>query len=224
MVDPSLAQAILPPADGEDGIDTFGAEEAALRLAVRLSEVRSQPVTTGSDGGELLRPGFSRQRDRVIGPGSPHKTLLVFGAFGTPAARGLGAVIAGVRRRHPATVAVAWRHYPDPLAHPRAAILALAAEAAAAQGRFWALTQELLTLRHTDPPDLHRALRRADLDPGRTLAMMRAGVGADRIVADTESALASGVAFSPTLFIDSEQVEGPVDGRSVSDALAQRMT
>jgi hypothetical protein len=34
---------------------------------------------------------------------------------------------------HP-TVAVAWRHYPDPVAHPRGGLFALAAEAAPAGG------------------------------------------------------------------------------------------
>jgi len=46
---------------------------------------------------------------------------------------------------------VAWRHYPDPVAHPRAGMLALAAEAAAARGRFWALTRELRAQKKQKP-------------------------------------------------------------------------
>jgi hypothetical protein len=62
--------------------------------------------------------------------------------------------------------------------------------------------RELLALRHDDPADLHAALLRAGRDPQRTLEAMRAGIGIDRIVSDVASALASGVTFSPALFLD----------------------
>jgi len=60
----------------------------------------------------------------------------------------------------------------------------------------------------------------ADLDPERTLAAMRAGTGADRIVDNVASALASGVALTPTLFINDERYESDLDGRAVAAALA----
>jgi protein-disulfide isomerase len=131
-------------------------------------------------------------------------------------------VLAAVRTRHPATVALAWRNFPDPAAHPRAVVLALAAEAAAAQGRFWALTRELLSARHHDPIELSAAMVRAGLDPARTLDAMRAGTGADRIVADTTSALASAVVFTPALFIDGERYLGELEPKAVSAALVGR--
>jgi protein-disulfide isomerase len=127
----------------------------------------------------------------------------------------LGEVLAHVRERH----RVAWRHYPDPVAHPRAAVLALAAEAAAVGGRFWGLTRELLRMRHDDPADLHAALQRAGLDPERTLATMRAGTGTERIVDDVANALASGVIASPALFIDGAHYQGELDPAAVAAAL-----
>ena len=121
-----------------------------------------------------------------------------------------------MRERHLSSVGVAWRHYPDPLAHPRAVMLALAAEAAAARGRFWALTRELLHIRHHDPADLHAAILRVGLDPERTIEAMRAGTGADRIVDDVASALASGVTFSPALFLNRQRYAGELDPAAVS--------
>jgi protein-disulfide isomerase len=117
-------------------------------------------------------------------------------------------------------VRIAWRHFPDASAHPHAVVLALAAEAAAASGRFWALTRELLRLRHSDPRDLHTALLRAGLDPERTLEMMRAGTGEDRIADDVASAMASGVAFSPELFVGGERYTGELDAAAVSAAIS----
>ena len=199
-----------------DDYDRFGPEAAAARLTERLRQVQPAAVRLGDDGRAVLSPPFSLARDHVAGPVSAAATLVVFGAFGTPASRGLGRLIERARKRHPATLRVAWRHYPDPGAHPHAVMLALAAEAAAARGHFWALTRELLQLRHDDPIDLHAALLRAGLDPERTLDAMRAGTGADRIVDDVESALASGVPFSPALFVNGERYDGELDDAAES--------
>jgi 2-hydroxychromene-2-carboxylate isomerase len=205
-----------PPDIVDEAIDAYGAEAAAADLADRLEQLRSGPVRVADDGLGQLSPPFLPGRDRVDGPSWAHSTLVVFAAHGTPWSRRLGRVLAAVRVRHPATVAIAWRHFPDPTAHPRATILALATEAAAAQGRFWALTRALLSARHHDPSDLSAAMVRAGLDPAGTLGVMRAGTGADRIVADTASALASGVAFTPALFINGERYRGELDQQAVS--------
>src|SRR3954451_22376651 len=173
-----------PPEIVDEPIDAYGAEAAAADLAERLEQVRSGAVRVTDDGVDLLSPLFTPGRDRVDGPQWARSTLVVFGAHGTPSSRPLGRVLAVMRARHPAAVQLAWRHFPDPAAHPRSAVLALAAEAAAARGRFWALTRELLSMRHHDPIDLSAAMVRAGLDAGRTLAAMREGTGADRIVAD----------------------------------------
>src|SRR3954469_4205562 len=200
-------------------IDAYGAEAAAATLAEGLAHVRSSAVRAAHDGLALLAPPFTPGRDRVDGPPWARSTLVVFGAHGTPSSRPLGRVLAAIRTRDPATVAIAWRHFPDPAVHPQAAVLALAAEAAAEQGRFWALTRALLSARHLDPADLSGAVVGAGLDPAGTMGAMRAGAGADRIVADTASALASGAVFTPALFIDGERYLGELDPEAVFDAL-----
>jgi hypothetical protein len=209
----------LPDADA-----LYGAEEAAAALNSRLQGLGpGVAARLGEDGRPLLSPPLRPARDHVDGPVSAPLTLVVFGAHGTPASRTLGEVLAAVQQRHPAAVRVAWRHYFHPAVDPRAAVFALAAEAAAAQGRFWVLTRELLALRHDDPVDLHAALLRAGLDPERTLDRMRAGFGSDRIAADAASALASGVAAPPALFLGSHRYDGEPTARAVSAALDRRV-
>jgi Na+:H+ antiporter, NhaA family len=221
--EPALpAEPYLRPAPGEppggEG-DGSGLAATAAQVTARLEAVEPVAARYAPDGRRLLSPPLAIARDHIAGPVDAPATLLVFGAFGTPAGRTLGQLIDGVRARHPATVRVAWRHYPDPGAHPHAVVLALAAEAAAARGHFWALTRELLRLRHSDPVDLHAALVRAGLDPDRTLEAMNAGTGADRIADDVASATASGVVFTPALFVDGERYEGPLEAAAVGDAL-----
>ena len=207
------------PPDVVEDDDLFGAEAAASSLVERIARLRPSERDS-ADHAATLRPAFALGHDRVEGPAEAPRTLVVFGAFGTPSSRALGDLVDHVRDDHAATVRVAWRHYPDPVAHPRAAMLALAAEAGAAESRFWALARELLALRHDGPSDLHAALVRAGLDPERALAAMRVGVGADRIVEDVASAIESGVMFTPTLFIDGERYRGELKPAAVSAALS----
>jgi hypothetical protein len=203
----------------DDDTDLFGVEDAAARLAERLERVEPGAAHPGPDGRPLLTPAPTRDRDRVEGPLPGRATLVVFGAHATPSSRSLGTVIEEVRRRHLATVGVVWRHYPDPPAHPRAVVFALAAEAAAAKGRFWALTRELLRLHHHDPADLHGAMVRAGLQPEAMLEAMRAGTGTERIASDVASAMASGVTYAPALFVDGRRLRDEVEPRPVLAAL-----
>jgi 2-hydroxychromene-2-carboxylate isomerase len=203
----------------DEDFDLFGAEDAASALIERLKDVEAAAVVHADDGEPLLSPGFDSARDRIDGRVGAARSLVVFGAFGTPTSHALGQLLDDVRERFVTTVDVAWRHYPDPEAHPRAAVLALACEASAAIHTFWSLAYELLRLRHNDPIDLHAAMERARLDPKRALEAMRAGTGADRIVEDVASALASGVTYTPTLFVDGRRYRGELERTALAEAL-----
>jgi hypothetical protein len=144
------ARGDVPPVVDED-TDRFGVEDVAARVAARLARIEPHAARTAADGEILLAPPLAPGHDRIAGPAPGRATLVVFGAHGTPSSRSLGAVLDAVRQRHPATVGVAWRHYPDPAAHPRAVVLALAVEAAAGVGKFWTLTRELLRCATTTP-------------------------------------------------------------------------
>src|SRR3954469_1562980 len=155
----------------DEATDRYGVEGTAARVAARLARVEPHAPRVADDGKILLTPSLAPAHDRIAGPAWGPATVVVFGAHGTPWSRSLGAVLDAIRRRHLMTVGVAWRHHPDPVAHPRAVVFALAVEAAAESGRFWTLTRELLRLRlrHHDPDDLHAAIVRSSLDPDRVL-------------------------------------------------------
>jgi hypothetical protein len=209
----------MRPEPPVDITDVFGAEQAAHRLAERLTRIDRDAVRRAADGGSELFPALSLARDRFDGPPWARAAIVVFGGFGASASRPLGPILAAIKEQHPNTVSVPWRHHPDPRDLERSALFALAAEAAAGRGHFWPLTRELLGLRHFDPVDLHRALLRAGLDPERTGDVMRAGIGADRIADDVASALASGVAYPPALFVNGERYRGELEPPTVLAAL-----
>jgi hypothetical protein len=201
--------------DIDDAMGTSGADEALSTFARHIRAVRSRPAP---EGPAVLTPPISLPRDHVDGP-EWAPLLVVFGSYGTPASGPLGNLLQQLREAHPASFRVAWRHLPEAEEHPRAVGLALAAEAAATQSRFWSMNRELLAMRHDDLEDLHAAARRADIDFYRLLDRMRTGVGADRIVADVESARASAVGSAPALFVNGERFSGDLHPATVWAAL-----
>ena len=105
-----------------------------------------------------------------------------------------------------------WRHLPLNDVHPHAELAAEAAEAAAGQGRFWEMHDELLA--HQDrlePVDLMRYARELGLDVDRFWDDVRESRNADRIADDVASADASGVTGTPAFFINGRRHEDAYD-------------
>jgi protein-disulfide isomerase len=112
-----------------------------------------------------------------------------------------------------------FRHFPVTSKHPRARVLAAAAEAAGIQGRFWEMHDSLLEDQgHLDDPHLWDRAERLGLDLDRFEADRRSpGVG-ERIDADFRSGIRAGVATTPTQFVGGQAHPG-VPGASFEAAL-----
>ena len=105
-----------------------------------------------------------------------------------------------------------WRHLPLNDVHPNAQMAAEAAEAAAAQGAFWEMHDKLLD--HQDeltPPDLARYAEELGLDVERFWDELRRREHAPRVAEDVASADASGVAGTPSFFINGRRHQGAYD-------------
>ena len=105
-----------------------------------------------------------------------------------------------------------WRHLPLTDVHPHAQLAAEAAEAAGRQGRFWEMHDLLLT--HQDalePRQLVGYAEELGLDVGRFHDDVKRHVSRTRIADDVESAAASGVAGTPTFFVDGRRHHGSYD-------------
>jgi protein-disulfide isomerase len=75
--------------------------------------------------------------DHVRGPIGAQVTIVEYGDFECPICRAAEPAVQMVLRQFPGTVRLVYRHFPIETAHPHALMAAEAAEAAAAQGRFW---------------------------------------------------------------------------------------
>jgi protein-disulfide isomerase len=95
--------------------------------------------------------------------------------------------------------------------HPHAQQAAEVAEAAAAQGRFWDMHDRLFARQDAlDDESLVRYAHELSLDWKRVRDELTSHAHATRIERDLRSGIASGLASTPTFFIDGIRYEGSV--------------
>ena len=112
-----------------------------------------------------------------------------------------------------------FRHLPVVSKHPRARVLAAAAEAAGLQGRFWEMHDLLLEDQgHLDDPHLWRRARHLGLDLDRFEADRRSAAVAERVERDFRGGIRAGVTTTPTQFVAGEAHPG-VPGERLLAAL-----
>ena len=112
-----------------------------------------------------------------------------------------------------------FRHFPVVSKHPRARVLAAAAEAAGLQGRFWEMHDSLLEDQgHLDDPHLWRRAEELGLDLDRFEADRRSEALAERVERDFRTGIRAGVTTTPTQFLNGVAHPG-VPGASFREAL-----
>ena len=165
-----------------------------------------------------LVPEVADARDHVRGSRGP--TLLIFGDYECPYTR-LAYRSVQFLEAEGVPFRFVFRHFPLVEIHPHALTAAEASEAAAAQGRFWPMHDVLF--------QRQKALERADvegyadeigLDVERFRQELEAHVHLERIEADRSSALASGAAGTPTIFVDGLLYGGSYERADLSRALS----
>jgi protein-disulfide isomerase len=113
-----------------------------------------------------------------------------------------------------------WRHLPLTDVHPNAQTAAEAAEAAAAQGAFWTMNDLLLERQDMlAPPDLSRYAEELDLDLERFADELLRRQHAPRVAEDVATADASGVAGTPSFFINGRRHRGAYDVGTLTAAV-----
>jgi protein-disulfide isomerase len=113
-----------------------------------------------------------------------------------------------------------WRHLPLNDVHPSAQMAAEAAEAAGAQGAFWEMHDQLLDHQEDlTPAALSRHAEQLGLDIERFWDELRSHEHTERVEVDVASADASGVAGTPTFFINGKRHQGAYDVATLSAAV-----
>jgi protein-disulfide isomerase len=147
-------------------------------------------------------------------------TLVEYGDFECPYCGQAEAAIRELLAAHGDDVRYVWRHLPLNDVHPSAQLASEAAEAAAAQGRFWDMYDILLAHQgELAPRDLVRYAGELGLDVERVRDELRRREYASRVSEDVASADASGVSGTPTFFINGRRHYGVYDLATLTEAV-----
>ena len=151
------------------------------------------------------------ERDHVRGPDRAPVTLVEYGDLECPYCGQAEPVVRELLADY-GDLRYVWRHLPLTDVHPHAQLAAEATEAAAGQGKFWEMHDELLDHQGAlTAKDLLRYAAELGLNAEQFARDMRKHAGAAKIAADVDSADLSGVSGTPTFFINGKRHHGAYD-------------
>ena len=172
-----------------------------------------------------LSPPVDPERDHVRGGADAPVTLVEYGDFQCPFCGEAYPVVNELQERFGDQLRFVFRHMPLPDLHPRAPFAAEAAEAAAAQGRFWEMHDWLFEHQHELSDDELRAHAEAAGvgDAARFDAELRERVHEPRVAEDFESGAHSGVPSTPRFFVNGLIHLGSASYPELSEAISEEL-
>jgi protein-disulfide isomerase len=192
-----------------------------FRVVARLpAELRARQLAGTADPLLDLSDDVDPERDHVRGSADAPVTLVEYGDYQCPYCGQAEVVIRELLDSFGDELRYVWRHLPLNDVHTDAQLAAEAAEAAGSQGRFWEMHDKLLA--HQDelaPQDMGRYAEDIALDLDAFWTALRRHKHADRIAEDVASADASGVAGTPTFFINGQRHQGAYDVQTLTTAV-----
>ena len=159
-------------------------------------------------------------RDHIRGPEDAPVTLVEYGDYQCPYCGQAELVIRALLDEFGDELRYVWRHLPLGDVHMNAQMAAEATEAAAAQGAFWPMHDRLLAAQEELMlEDLRRDAEALGLDVERFWDELRRRQYAERVAEDVASADTSGVAGTPSFFINGVRHQGSYDVATLSEAV-----
>jgi len=159
--------------------------------------------------------------DHRLGPEHAPVTLVEYGDFECPSCRGAAPAAALLVERHASHLRFIYRHFPLEEAHPHALRAAEAAEAAAAQGKFWQMHDRLFRGQpHLKDKDLHEYAAAIGLDLLRYSAEMADRIYLQRVREHIDGGRRSHLRATPTYFLNGEVVDVSFGMQTLHDAVA----
>jgi protein-disulfide isomerase len=181
--------------------------------------MRVAPRTAMATAHQLVTP-VRLGRDHVRGSRTAPVTLLEYGDYECRHCGAAHASVEDVRHRLDNDLRFAFRHFPPRAIHPHAERVAVAAEAAGAQGQFWAMHDLLFENQHAlEDDDLLIYASEIDLNVGRFAREFALALYTERVREDYRSGLESGATGTPTLFINNLRHVGAYDADSLIEAI-----
>ncbi len=164
-------------------------------------------------------------RDHIRGPSEAPVTLIEYGDYQCSYCGQAEVVIRELLGSFGEDLRYVWRHLPLNDVHPNAQMAAEATEVVAARADFWAMNDKLLD--HQDkltPPDIARYAEELGVGAELLWDELRRRKHAPRVAEDVASADASGVAGTPSFFINGRRHNGAYDVGTLTRAVQAART
>ncbi|HXD31478.1 MAG TPA: thioredoxin domain-containing protein [Pyrinomonadaceae bacterium] len=163
-------------------------------------------------------------QDHVAGPASAAVTMVEYGNFECIQCGRAYSSLKQIRNVLGDGLRLVFRNFPIVRTHPRSLRSAEAAEAAAAQGKFWQMHDELFAHQKAlEDPDLVRYAKRVDLDIERFTRDLADNVFLPKIQSFYDQSLFDEhVTGTPTIYLNGIRYTGATDVQSLLDAIKQR--
>jgi protein-disulfide isomerase len=192
-----------------------------FRVIARLpAQVRARQLLGTADDMLDLSDDVDPERDHVRGPESAPVTLVEYGDYECPYCGEAEVVVRELLESFGDDLRYVWRHLPLNDVHPNAQLAAEATEAAHSQGAFWPMHDKLLASQEElTGRDLKRYADELGLDMERFVDELRRGEHSERVADDVASADASGVAGTPSFFINGLRHQGAYDLETLTHAV-----
>ncbi len=158
-----------------------------------------------------------------MGPATAKITLVEFSDFQCPYCRIAAPELHELLKEYPTQVKLIFKEFPLD-EHSQAALAAKAAQAAHNQGKFWEMHDALFA----DHADIDRAkvislAKKFSLDPKKFVADLDSRDTNNRVVQDIADGTTAGVEGTPTLFIDGQRFNGPINVGSLKPVLDAKL-
>jgi protein-disulfide isomerase len=177
---------------------------------------------TRTEWDATLTMPVSEGRDHVQGPADAAVTLVEYGDYECPYCGAAYPIIKHVQERMGGRLRFVFRNFPIATSHPHAEQAAEAAEAAAAQGRFWEMHDVLYeNQKRLGDEDLRGYAGQLELDVESFDRELAEHVHAARVHEDFMSGVRSGVNGTPTFYIDGVRYDDSYDLETLHAALEQ---
>src|SRR5438067_9583490 len=160
------------------------------------------------------------ERDHSQGPATAAVTLVQYGDYECPYTRQSTTIVRAIQQQLGDQLRFVFRNFPLTEIHPHALHAALAAEAAAVQGKFWQMHDYIFHHQHTlEDSDLAHFAEAVGLDMQQYTREMTERRGLARIEEDVEGGERSGVQGTPTFFINGVLYSGSWEQDALLPAL-----
>jgi protein-disulfide isomerase len=160
------------------------------------------------------------EKDHAQGPADAPVTLVEYGDYECPYCGNAYPVVKRLQRELGPKLRFVFRNFPLNTIHAHAGVAAQAAEAAAAQGKFWEMHDLLYEHQHDlADADLVNYALKLGLEVYRFESDLSGEVYARRVSEDFRGGVRSGVNGTPTFFINSARYDGPHEYESMKGAL-----